>query len=67
MMMRGKMSNQSSSRLYQRAASTGYAGGPEPECLARWEDDGGRPAPPHLDRYSERFIRESSAGFNLGR
>ncbi len=67
MMMRGKMSNQSSSRLYQRAASTDYAGGLNAECLARWEDDGGRPAPPHLDSYSEPFTREGSAGFHLRR
>ena len=67
MMMRSKKSHHSFSKLHQRAASIDYAGGPNAECLARWEDDGGRPAPPHLDRYSERFMRESSAEFNLRR
>lgn len=65
MTMHNRKSDQPFPKMLQRAASTGYAGGPDAECLARWEDDGGRPAPPHLDRYSERFMRESSAGFSL--
>ncbi|MAS14448.1 MAG: hypothetical protein CMH69_14210 [Nitratireductor sp.] len=30
--------------------------GPSPECLARWEDDGGRAAPQKLERHLEEIL-----------
>lgn len=65
MMMRSEHFGKLFPKTFEPAASIGYAGEPSSECLARWEDDGGRAAPPHLDHYAEGVMRESSTGIRL--
>lgn len=64
-MMRNEHFGELFPKTYESAARIGHAHEPSLECLARWEDDGGRAAPPHLDRYAERATRESPAGFGM--
>lgn len=65
MMMRKENFDQLFPEALQLAADISHAGEPSAECLARWEDDGGRAAPPHLERHPKPAMRDGLDGFGL--